>query len=152
MSMITRLQEEKATLQMEALQYFRMMEKQPEYDTDELEKVNGLLIEKEKEIQDLEVELEFYRSNMADDEPMVHNMRVYPMKALKIVLPARITPLRCHGKLEFALLLKLLLLLLSCCGVLHTWLHKATKNPMYLNCIKVNGQTLGAANYNNTFG
>ena len=42
MSMITRLQEEKATLQMEALQYFRMMEKQPEYDTDELEKVNGL--------------------------------------------------------------------------------------------------------------
>ena len=111
MSMITRLQEEKATLQMEALKYYRMMEKQPEYDTDELEKVNGLLIEKEKEIQDLEVELEFYRSNMADDEPMVHNMRVYPMKALKIVLPARITPLRCHGKLEFALLLKLLLLL-----------------------------------------
>ncbi|TKY52711.1 myosin-binding protein 4 [Spatholobus suberectus] len=74
MSMITRLQEEKAALQMEALQYLRMMEEQAEYDNDELEKVNDLLTEKEKEIQDLEAELEFYRSNMADDEPMVLNM------------------------------------------------------------------------------
>ncbi|KAG5125980.1 hypothetical protein JHK82_026815 [Glycine max] len=74
MSMITRLQEEKAALQMEALQYLRMMEEQAEYDNDELEKVNGLLTEKEKEIQDLEAELEFYRSNMADEEPMIHNM------------------------------------------------------------------------------
>ncbi|WVZ06298.1 hypothetical protein V8G54_019644 [Vigna mungo] len=32
------------------------------------------------------------------------------------------------------------------------WLHKATKNPMYLNYIKVNGQTLGAADSDNTFG
>ena len=96
---------------MEALQYLRMMEEQAEYDNDELEKVNGLLTEKEKEIQDLEAKLEFYRSNMVDEEPMVYNMSIYPMKALKIVLPARITPLRCHGKLEFALLLKLLLLL-----------------------------------------
>ncbi|KAK7259296.1 hypothetical protein RIF29_24900 [Crotalaria pallida] len=32
------------------------------------------------------------------------------------------------------------------------WLHKATKNPMYLNYIKVNGQTLGSADYDNTFG
>ncbi|RZB72120.1 putative myosin-binding protein 4 isoform G [Glycine soja] len=74
MSMITRLQEEKAALQMEALQYLRMMEEQAEYDNDELEKVNDLLTEKEKEIQDLEAELEYYRSNLGDDEPMVHNM------------------------------------------------------------------------------
>ncbi|KAG2406560.1 Endoglucanase 17 [Vigna angularis] len=33
-----------------------------------------------------------------------------------------------------------------------TWLHKATKNPMYLNYIKANGQTLGAADSDNTFG
>ncbi|XP_047176471.1 endoglucanase 17-like [Vigna umbellata] len=32
------------------------------------------------------------------------------------------------------------------------WLHKATKNPMYLNYIKVNGQILGAAEFDNTFG
>ncbi|XP_057425042.1 endoglucanase 17-like [Lotus japonicus] len=32
------------------------------------------------------------------------------------------------------------------------WLHKATKNPMYLNYIQVNGQILGAAEFDNTFG
>lgn len=73
MSMITRLQEEKAALQMEALQYLRMMEEQAEYDNDELDKVNDLLTEKEKEIQDLEAELEFYRSNFTD-EPVDHNI------------------------------------------------------------------------------
>ncbi|XP_027931873.1 endoglucanase 17-like, partial [Vigna unguiculata] len=32
------------------------------------------------------------------------------------------------------------------------WLHKATKNPMYLNYIKVNGQILGVVEFDNTFG
>ncbi|TKY61758.1 Endoglucanase 17 [Spatholobus suberectus] len=32
------------------------------------------------------------------------------------------------------------------------WLHKATKNLMCLNYIKVNGQTLGVADFDNTFG
>lgn len=32
------------------------------------------------------------------------------------------------------------------------WLHKATKNPTYLNYIQINGQTLGAAEFDNTFG
>ncbi|MCI16816.1 kinesin-related protein 8-like, partial [Trifolium medium] len=63
MSMITRLQEEKASLQMEAHQYLRMMEEQAEYDNEEIEKINDLLTEKEKEIQDLEAELEFYQLN-----------------------------------------------------------------------------------------
>ncbi|KAH1092375.1 hypothetical protein J1N35_019632 [Gossypium stocksii] len=44
MTMITRLQEEKSNLQIEGLHYLRMMEK-------------------EKELQDLEAELEFYRLN-----------------------------------------------------------------------------------------
>ncbi|CAL5206925.1 unnamed protein product [Lathyrus oleraceus] len=75
MSMITRLQEEKATLQMEALQYLRMMEEQAEYDNEEFEKVNDLLTEKEKEIQDLEAELEYYMLNSnLTDEPTVHKM------------------------------------------------------------------------------
>ncbi|XLR10302.1 hypothetical protein HN51_046929, partial [Arachis hypogaea] len=77
MNMITRLQEEKAALQMEALQYLRMMEEQAEYDRDELDKVNDLLTEKEKELQDLEAELEFYRENWPE-EPMVQisNLKV----------------------------------------------------------------------------
>ncbi|CAJ2627719.1 unnamed protein product [Trifolium pratense] len=75
MSMITRLQEEKAALQMEAHQYLRMMEEQAEYDNEEIEKINDLLTEKEKEIQDLEAELEFYQLNSnLTDEPMVDNM------------------------------------------------------------------------------
>ncbi|KAA0046657.1 endoglucanase 17-like [Cucumis melo var. makuwa] len=32
------------------------------------------------------------------------------------------------------------------------WLQRATKNPKYLNYIQVNGQTLGAGEYDNTFG
>ncbi|KAH6824005.1 lateral signaling target-like protein of unknown function [Perilla frutescens var. hirtella] len=63
MSMITRLQEEKAALRMEALHYLRMMEEQAAYDTQALEKANDLLAEREKEMQDLEYELESYRNN-----------------------------------------------------------------------------------------
>ncbi|KAK8506177.1 hypothetical protein V6N13_002814 [Hibiscus sabdariffa] len=69
MAMITRLQEEKAALRMEALQYLRMMEEQAEYDVDALEKANDLLTEKDREIQDLEAELEYYRSNFPDEIP-----------------------------------------------------------------------------------
>lgn len=67
MAMITRLQEEKAALHMEALQYLRMMEEQAEYDMDALEKANDLVAEREREMQDLETELEFYRMNFSDE-------------------------------------------------------------------------------------
>ncbi|KAM7253700.1 hypothetical protein ACFE04_031382 [Oxalis oulophora] len=67
MAMITRLQEEKAALHMDALQYLRMMEEQAEYDVDALEKANDLLAEKEKEIQDLEAELDYYRIRFPDE-------------------------------------------------------------------------------------
>ncbi|KAF3452320.1 hypothetical protein FNV43_RR02753 [Rhamnella rubrinervis] len=72
MAMITRLQEEKAALQMEASQYLRMMEEQAEYDNEELQNTNDLLAEKEKEIQDLEAELEFYRIKYPN-ESMLEN-------------------------------------------------------------------------------
>ncbi|GAV80910.1 Zein-binding domain-containing protein [Cephalotus follicularis] len=73
MAMITRLQEEKAALHMEALQYLRMMEEQAEYDVEALEKANDLLADKEKEIQDLEAELEYYRLQFPD-ESMVETL------------------------------------------------------------------------------
>ncbi|XP_057513095.1 myosin-binding protein 1-like [Actinidia eriantha] len=68
MAMITRLQGEKASLHMEALHYLRMMEEQAEYDMEALQKANDLLAGKEKEVQDLEAELEFYRINYPDEE------------------------------------------------------------------------------------
>ncbi|KAL3647772.1 hypothetical protein CASFOL_008740 [Castilleja foliolosa] len=74
MAMITRLQEEKAALHMEALQYLRMMEEQAEYDMEALGRANDLLTDKEKELQDLEIELEFYRNNFLD-ESGVHNLQ-----------------------------------------------------------------------------
>ncbi|KAF8039081.1 hypothetical protein BT93_B1582 [Corymbia citriodora subsp. variegata] len=73
MAMITRLQEEKATLHMEALQYLRMMEEQAEYDMEALQKSNDLLADREKDIQDLEAELEFYR-NKYPSEPLPENI------------------------------------------------------------------------------
>ncbi|CAL5339812.1 unnamed protein product [Camellia sinensis] len=66
MAMITRLQEEKAALNMEALQCVRMMEEQAEYDEEALQKANDFLAEREKEIQDLEAELELYRNKVGN--------------------------------------------------------------------------------------
>ncbi|KAI9185258.1 hypothetical protein LWI28_005687 [Acer negundo] len=73
MAMITRLQEEKASLHMEALQNLRMMEEQAEYDMEALQNTNDLLAEKEKEIQDLEDEIEFYRKKYPN-ESMLENV------------------------------------------------------------------------------
>ncbi|MCL7048697.1 hypothetical protein MKW94_029848 [Papaver nudicaule] len=69
MAMITRLQEEKATLHMEALQYLRMMEEQSEYDVEAIQKAHDLLATREKEIQDLEAELEIYREKCESNFP-----------------------------------------------------------------------------------
>uniref|UniRef100_A0A5B7A5I8 GTD-binding domain-containing protein n=1 Tax=Davidia involucrata TaxID=16924 RepID=A0A5B7A5I8_DAVIN len=61
MAMITRLQAEKAAVQMEALQYQRMMEEQAEYDQEALQVMKGLLTKREEEFKVLEAELETYR-------------------------------------------------------------------------------------------
>ncbi|XP_040870174.1 myosin-binding protein 1-like [Glycine max] len=67
LAMITGLQEEKATLHMEALQYLRMMDEESEYETEALQKANCLLVEKEKEIEELEAKLELYRKKFPDE-------------------------------------------------------------------------------------
>ncbi|XP_010028475.1 probable myosin-binding protein 5 [Eucalyptus grandis] len=61
MAMITRLQAEKAAVQMEALQYQRMMEEQAEYDQEALQEISNLLAKREEDIKLLETELEAYR-------------------------------------------------------------------------------------------
>nr|ABM68547.1 IFA binding protein [Lilium longiflorum] len=67
MAMINRLQEEKAAMQMEAWQYQRMMEEQAEYDQEALEKLNDILAEREKDIQDLEAEIDNYRKRFGEE-------------------------------------------------------------------------------------
>ncbi|KAK8306135.1 hypothetical protein V6Z11_D03G106700, partial [Gossypium hirsutum] len=63
MAMITRLQADEAAVQMEALQYQRMMEEQAKYDQEILQEMNYLLVKREEEIKELEDELEIYRHN-----------------------------------------------------------------------------------------
>lgn len=68
MAMINRLQEEKAAMQMEALQYQRMMEEQSEYDQEALQLLNELLSKREKEKEELGKELELFRKKVQDYE------------------------------------------------------------------------------------
>ncbi|CAI9096028.1 OLC1v1032092C1 [Oldenlandia corymbosa var. corymbosa] len=68
MAMINRLQEEKAQMQMEALQYQRMMEEQAEYDQEALQLLNELMVKREKEKQELEKELEVYKRKVVEYE------------------------------------------------------------------------------------
>ncbi|XP_010552696.1 PREDICTED: myosin-binding protein 2 [Tarenaya hassleriana] len=68
MAMINRLQEEKAAMQMEALQYQRMMEEQSEYDQEALQLMNELMVKREKEKGELEKELELFRKRVEEFE------------------------------------------------------------------------------------
>lgn len=68
MAMISKIEEEKAAMQMEAVQYQRMMEEQAEYDQEALQLLNDLMLKREKEKRELEKEkkelekeLEIYR-------------------------------------------------------------------------------------------
>jgi hypothetical protein len=74
MAMINRLQEQKAAMQMEAIQYQRLMEEQSEYDQEALQRLNELVVKREKEKQDLERELELYR----------HKVHLYEIKVRKM--------------------------------------------------------------------
>lgn len=73
MAMITRLQEEKAKVQMEALQYQRMMEEQAEYDQEALQLLNHLMVKREKEKEQLQRELEVYREKVLQYESKAKN-------------------------------------------------------------------------------
>ncbi|EPS58435.1 hypothetical protein M569_16379, partial [Genlisea aurea] len=61
MAMITRLQAEKAAVQMDALQYQRMMEEQAEYDQEALQVMKDLVLRREEDLMALESENEVYR-------------------------------------------------------------------------------------------
>ncbi|CAN6844447.1 unnamed protein product [Brassica oleracea] len=66
--MINRLPDEKAAMQMEALQYQRMMEEQSEFDQEALQLLNELMVKREKENAELEKELEVCRKRLEEYE------------------------------------------------------------------------------------
>ncbi|XP_026433660.1 probable myosin-binding protein 5 [Papaver somniferum] len=68
MAMITRLQADKAAIEMEALQYQRMMEEQAEYDNQALQEMKEQLTKREEEIKSLELELDSYRERLEECE------------------------------------------------------------------------------------
>ncbi|KAJ6868817.1 hypothetical protein NC651_033802 [Populus alba x Populus x berolinensis] len=63
MAMITWLQAERAAVQMEAIQYQRMMEEQAEYDQEALQATRDILSKREEQIKGLEFELMAYKEN-----------------------------------------------------------------------------------------
>ncbi|CAN0900730.1 Probable myosin-binding protein 6 [Linum grandiflorum] len=66
MAMITRLQAEKAAVQMEALQYQRMMEEEAEYDEEAIQLLRDELRKKDRHIKHLQNEIEAYRIKYGD--------------------------------------------------------------------------------------
>lgn len=70
MAMILRLQEDKASLEMESRQYERMMEEKYAYDEEEMNILKEILVRREREIHFLEKELGAYRQmNDLRNEP-----------------------------------------------------------------------------------
>ncbi|KAF9625276.1 hypothetical protein IFM89_020862 [Coptis chinensis] len=74
MEMITRLQEEKAVVRLEALQYQRMMDEQSEYDQEALQLLNELVVKVEKEKHELQMELELCRKKVIHYEAKERRM------------------------------------------------------------------------------
>ncbi|KAM7277315.1 hypothetical protein ACFE04_019181 [Oxalis oulophora] len=78
MAMITRLQAEKAAVQMEALQYQRMMDEQADFDEEAMQTMRDELAKREEEVRELEDELEAYRNKYGDiDDNMFDELAAY---------------------------------------------------------------------------
>lgn len=72
MAMITRLQEEKAAVQMEVLQYRREMDEQYEFDQETLQLLNELIFKRESENRELENMLELYRKMVQMEDKKIN--------------------------------------------------------------------------------
>ncbi|TYH24774.1 hypothetical protein ES288_A03G116700v1 [Gossypium darwinii] len=80
MAMILRLQEEKATIEMEARQYQRMIEEKFAYDAEEMNILKEILLRREREKHFLEKEVEAYKQMFCEKE--VSDMDMYDMAAI----------------------------------------------------------------------
>ncbi|KAL5702656.1 hypothetical protein ACHQM5_027845 [Ranunculus cassubicifolius] len=76
MAMILRLQKEKASTEMEARQYQRMIEEKAAYDQEEMNILKEILLRREKEKHFLEKEVEAYRHIMAPEKEDFAGMSV----------------------------------------------------------------------------
>ncbi|CAK8563104.1 unnamed protein product [Lathyrus sativus] len=86
MAMITRLQEEKAALQMDSSQYQRMMEEQIEHDEEVLQETNELLLKLEEEVKTLDTELEVYKAKygyLTEDDVKAHGGNSFSTESIE---------------------------------------------------------------------
>uniref|UniRef100_A0A1J3CHA9 GTD-binding domain-containing protein n=1 Tax=Noccaea caerulescens TaxID=107243 RepID=A0A1J3CHA9_NOCCA len=74
LSMILRLQEEKASIEMEARQYQRMVEEKSAFDAEEMVILKEILLRREKEKHFLEKEVDTYRQMFLETEPRFDDM------------------------------------------------------------------------------
>ncbi|CAA2978141.1 Hypothetical predicted protein [Olea europaea subsp. europaea] len=73
MAMILRLQEEKASIEMEARQYQRILEEKSAYDAEEMDILKEIMVRREREKLFLEKEVEMYRQmNGLEDKQLAH--------------------------------------------------------------------------------
>ncbi|KAK8599698.1 hypothetical protein V6N13_060478 [Hibiscus sabdariffa] len=70
MAMILRLQEEKASLEMEAKQYLRMIEEKTAFDAEEMNILKEILLRREREKLFLEKEVEAYKQMFFDKDQL----------------------------------------------------------------------------------
>lgn len=75
MAMILRLQEEKASIEMEARQYRRMVEEKSAYDAEEMNILKEILVRRETEKHFLEKEVETYRNMLFANEQLESDMQ-----------------------------------------------------------------------------
>ncbi|PRQ38560.1 putative Zein-binding domain-containing protein [Rosa chinensis] len=74
MAMILRLQEEKASIEMEARQYQRMIQEKSAYDDEEMNILKEILLRREREKHFLEKEVEYYRQILFGNDQVDDDM------------------------------------------------------------------------------
>ncbi|KAK2643950.1 hypothetical protein Ddye_019145 [Dipteronia dyeriana] len=82
MAMILRLQEEKASIEMETMQYQRMIEEKSAYDAEEMNILKEILLRREREKHFLEKEVESFRQMDFGNEQLDADMLTAPSQGL----------------------------------------------------------------------
>ncbi|XP_010440557.1 PREDICTED: uncharacterized protein LOC104723832 [Camelina sativa] len=92
LSMILRLQEEKASIEMEARQYQRMIEEKSVFDAEEMSILKEILLRREREKHFLEKEVDTYRQMFLETEqPLPNAPDSKPAQIRRLQTPQQIT-------------------------------------------------------------
>lgn len=92
MAMIQRLQEEKASIEMEARQYQRIIEDKSAYDAEEMNILKEIIIRREWEKHFLEKEVETYRQMIGNEQPTLNTRDMLDSHILNSLLDTNEDP------------------------------------------------------------